>query len=130
VFLRELCSVDLVLRSLPPTSEMAGGFKFQKGPVFLSDNEAHVDSVDANAKLSKFDVFTTTILHFLSVYISTAGIGSSIWAYVVVRSYDQSRPPLYEDFMEDFVAIIFLVRVHSVSRHIFFSQSIISFQSR
>ena len=97
---------------------MTGGFKFQKGPIYLSDDEAPFDSVDANAKLSKSHTFTT-ILHFLSVYISIAGIGSLIWAYVVVRGFDRSRPPLYEDFMENFVAVIFLVPKHPVSRLIF-----------
>lgn len=88
-------------------------FKFQKGPIFLSDDEAQVDSVDTK-KLSRFDVFTT-FLHFLSVYISTAGIGSLIWAYVVVRGYDRPWPVFREDFEENFVTVVVLVRrQHSI----------------
>jgi hypothetical protein len=84
-------------------------FKFRKGPICLTDDEAQPDSVDTKAKLSKFDIFTT-VLHFLTVYISTAGIGSLAWAYIVLQGYEDYRPPLREDFVENFVAVIVLVR--------------------
>jgi hypothetical protein len=86
-------------------------FKFQRGPICLTDNEAQPDLVDTNTKLSKFDIFTT-VLHFLTVYISTAGIGSLVWAYIALQGYEEIiyRPPLREEFVENFVAVIVLVR--------------------
>jgi hypothetical protein len=86
-------------------------FKFQKGPICLTHNETRPDSADTKTELSKFDIFTT-VLHFLNVYISTAGIGSLVWAYIVLQGYEEAlyRPPLREEFVENFVAVIVLVR--------------------
>jgi hypothetical protein len=86
-------------------------FKFQKGPICLTDDEAQPNAVDAKNNLSKFDIFTT-VLHFLSVYISAAGIGSLIWAYIVLQGYEEIvyRPRLREEFVENFPAVLVLVR--------------------
>jgi hypothetical protein len=84
-------------------------FKFQKGPICLTDDEAQSDSVDTKTKLSKFDIFTT-VLHFLSVYFSTAGIGSLVWAYIVIRGYEKPWPAFRVEFVENFLAVIVLVR--------------------
>jgi hypothetical protein len=85
-------------------------FKFQKGPICLTDDEAQPDAVDTKTNLSKFDIFTT-VLHFLTVYISVAGIGFLIWAYIVLRGYVEIiyKPPLRQEFVENFVAVIVLV---------------------
>ena len=83
-------------------------FNFRKGPICLTDDEAQVDSVNPSIKLSKFDTFTT-VLYILSVYISTAGTGSLVWAYVVIQGYDRSSPVFHEDFVENFIAVIILV---------------------
>ena len=83
-------------------------FKFQKGPICLSDDEEQPDLVNRRIKLSKFDIFTT-ILHFLSVYISTAGAASLVWAYTVVQGYNRPWPAFRQDFVENFVAVIVLV---------------------
>lgn len=85
-----------------------GPFKFQKGPICLTDDEAQPDPVNRRTKLSKFDIFTT-VLHFLSVYISTAGAVSLVWAYTVVQGYDKPWPAFEQDFVENFVAVIVLV---------------------
>jgi hypothetical protein len=84
-------------------------FKFRKGPICLTDGEAQADSANPSIKLSKFDIFTT-VLHFLSVYASTAGIGSLVWAYVVIQRYDRPWPVFHEEFVENFLAVIVLVR--------------------
>jgi hypothetical protein len=111
--------VDFSLSSRLSTFEMdqVGSFKLQKGPIFLSDNEARVDSVDTK-KLSRYDIFTT-FLHFLAVSLSTAGIGSLTWAYVVVQGCDRtnrSMPPFHEEFLENFVPVIALVCSYITTR--------------
>jgi hypothetical protein len=69
-------------------------FKFQKGPICLTDDEAQPDAVDTKTNLSKFDIFIA-VLHFLTVYISTVGIGSLVWACIVLQGYEEIiyRPP-------------------------------------